>query len=238
MHIAANIYGKGLMRLIFGSKVIKVEVLDDKGNVLVTSEKGFTLPKDTSGEEAIVIIKGRDLPELERNTIVSVVTTSKNADRIRYSGAVTVSMETQMNIKLLPSGATQLLQERRSYFKVKVNEKGRALFFVRDEKTVRFDEPLEISVRDINVGGVFVICSDYEFMAGDLVCFDIDLMTDGPLNAAARILRVQRDRDGTITGYGCEFQGLTASQEDKIGRFILKVQSELRAKDSENNGLF
>lgn len=238
MHIAANIYGKGLMRLIFGSKVIKVEVLDGMGNVLVTSEKGFTLPKDTSSEEAIIIIKGRDLPELERNTIVSVVTTSKSADRIRYSGAVTVSMETQMNIKLLQSGDTQLLQERRRYFKVKVNEKGRALFFVRDEKTVRFEEPLEIAVRDINVGGVFVMCSDYEFMAGDLVCFDIELAADAPLNAAARILRVQRDRDGAITGYGCEFQGLTASQEDKIGRYILKVQSELRAKDSENSDLF
>ena len=222
------------MRLAFESKVIKVEVLDEKGKIILTSEKGFTLPA-RSDEDAIVKIKGRDLPELERNTIVSVVTTSKSADRIRYSGAISVSMETQMNIKLLRTGDSQLLQERRRYFKVKVNESGRALFFVRDEKTVRFDEPVEISVRDINVGGVFVMCADYEFMVDDLICFDIDLFIDAPLNAAARVLRVQRDVDGNILGYGCEFQGLTASQEDSIGRFILKIQSELRAKDADQN---
>lgn len=222
------------MRLVFGSKVIKVEVIDDKGKVLVTSEKGFTLPKDMSESDAIVIIKGKDLPELERNSIVSIVTTSKSADRVMYRGAVSMSMETQINIRLIQSGDTQLLQERRRFFKIKVNESGRALFFVRDEKTIRFDEPLEISVRDINVGGVFIICTDYEFMDNDLICFDIDLRMDAPLNAAARVLRVQRDSDGNITGYGCEFQGLTASQEDRIGRFILKVQSELRAKEAEN----
>lgn len=227
------------MRLIFGSKVIKVEVLDEKGKVIVTSEKGFTLPKDmSSSEDAIVMIKGKNLPELDRNTIVSVVTTSKSADRVRYSGAVSVSMETQMNIKILQSGDTQLLQERRRYFKIKVNERGRALFYVRDEKTIRFDEPVEISVRDINVGGVFVICADYEFMKDDLVCFDIDLNIDNPLNAAARVLRVQRGPDGGIAGYGCEFQGLTASQEDVISRFILKVQSEMHAKEREKEERF
>lgn len=221
------------MRLVFGSKVIKVEVIDERGKILVESEKGFTLPRDMSESDAIVIIKGKDLPELDRNEIVSVVTTSKSADRVMYHGAVSMSIDTQMNIRLLQSGDMMLLQERRRFFKIKVNESGRALFFVRDEKTIRFDEPLEIAVRDINVGGMFMICADYEFMEEDLICFDIDLRTNEPLNAAARVLRVQRNSDGVITGYGCEFQGLTASQEDKIGRFILKVQTELRARESE-----
>ena len=224
------------MRLAFESKVIKVEVLDETGKIILTSEKGFTLPTRVSADEdAIVKIKGKDLPELDRNTIVSVVTTSKSADRIRYSGAISVSMETQMNIKLLRTGDSQLLQERRRYFKIKVNEGGRALFFVRDEKTIRFDEPIEISIKDINVGGVFFMCSDYEFMVDDLICFDVDLFIDAPLNAAARVLRVQRDSEGNLLGYGCEFQGLTASQEDNISRYILKIQSELRAKDADDD---
>lgn len=223
------------MRLVLGSKVIKVEVIDERGKLLVESEKGFTLPRNMSESDAIVIIKGKDLPELDRNEIVSVVTTAKSADRVMYHGAVSMSIDTQMNIRLLQSGEMELLKERRRFFKIKVNESGRALFFVRDEKTVRFDEPLEIAVRDINVGGVFIICADYEFIEGDLICFDIDLRSGAPLNAAARVLRVQRNSGGEITGYGCEFQGLTASQEDKIGRFILKVQTELRAKDSEED---
>lgn len=223
------------MLLIFGSKVIKVEVLDEKGKLLLTSEKGFTLPRDmSSDEDAIIMIKGKELPEFERNAIVSVVTTAKSADRIKYMGAVSVSTETQLNIKILQNNDTQLLQERRRYFKIKVNEHGRALFYVREEKTVRFDEPLEISVRDINVGGMFFVCPDYEFMEDDMICFDIDLSADVPLNMAARVLRVQREVDGTIMGYGCEFQGATAAQEDVIGRFILKVQSQQRAKNGDS----
>lgn len=224
------------MRLAFESKVIKVEVLDEMGNIILTSEKGFSLPGHGSADEdAIVKIKGRDLPELDRNKIVYVVTTSKSADRIKYAGAISVSMETQMNIRLLRTGDTQLLQERRRYFKIKVNTGGRALFFVRDEKTIRFDEPFEITIKDINVGGVFFVCADFEFMEGDLICFDIDMGTDVPLNAAALVLRVQRNPDGTVAGYGCEFQGLTASQEDTIGRYILKIQSELRAKNDDQD---
>lgn len=223
------------MLLIFGSKVIKVEVLDEKGKLLLTSEKGFTLPRDmSSDEDAIIMIKGKELPEFERNAIVSVVTTAKSADRIKYMGAVSVSTETQLNIKILQNNDTQLLQERRRYFKIKVNEHGRALFYVREEKTVRFDEPLEISVRDINVGGMLFVCPDYEFMEDDMICFDIDLSADVPLNMAARVLRVQREADGTIMGYGCEFQGATAAQEDVIGRFILKVQSQQRAKNGDS----
>lgn len=221
------------MRLIFGSKVIKVEVLDEKGNLLLTSEKGFTLPRDmSSDEDAIIMIKGKDLPEFERNAIVSVVTTAKSADRIKYTGAVSVSMETQLNIRILRNNDMQILQERRRYFKIKVNEHGRALFYVRDEKTIRFDEPLDISVRDINVGGMFFMCTDYEFVENDLICFDIELYADAPLNVAAHVLRVQRGAEGEVMGYGCEFQGITAAQEDIIGRFILKVQSEQRAKES------
>lgn len=224
------------MLLIFGSKVIKVEVLDENGKLLLASEKGFTLPADmSSDEDAIVMIKGRDLPEFERNEIVSIITTAKNADRVKYMGAVAVSTETQLNIRILRNNEMQLLQERRRFFKIKVNEHGRALFYVRGEKTVRFDEPVEVSVRDINVGGIFVICADYEFMEDDMICFDIDLSADVPLNMAARVLRVQRDADGKIVGYGCEFQGTTAAQEDIIGRFILKIQSQQRAKESNTD---
>ncbi len=229
------------MRLIFGSKVIKVEVLDEKGNIIIAAEKGFVVPKNMqSDEDCIVMIKGKNLPELDHNRIVSVVTTTKSGDRIKYSGAVSVSMETQMNIQLLRSGDTRVLEERRRFFKIKVHEKGKALFFVRDEKTIRFDEPLTIEVLDINVGGVFLMCDQdkAEFMLDDLICVETDLFMDYPLNAAVKVLRVQRDSEGNICGYGCEFQGLTAAQEDYIGRFIYKVQSEQRQKEVAMEEMF
>ncbi len=77
-----------------------------------------------------------------------------------------------------------------------------------------------------------------EFMLDDLICVEIDLFMDYPLNAAVKVLRVQRDSEGNICGYGCEFQGLTAAQEDYIGRFIYKVQSEQRQKEVAMEEMF
>ncbi len=226
------------MQLVFGGKIIKVDVLDEKGILIISAEKGFVVPNNIAADEdGIIMIKGKNLPELERNTIVSVVTTSKGGDRIRYMCAVTVSLDTQLNMKLLRNNDTQILEERRRYFKLKIKEKGRALFYIRDEKTIRYDEPLDITVLDINVGGIFMTV-DYEFLVDDLICVEIDLFEEYPLNAAARVLRIQRDAEGNIVGYGCEFQGLTAAQEDYIGKFIYKVQSEMRKKEVAKEEFF
>lgn len=225
--------------MLFGSKVIKVDVLDETEKLIISSEKNFVFPKNlNSDEDSIVIIKGKDLPELEHNQIVSIVSTAKSGDRIKYTGAVTVSMDRQMNIKILQNNNTKVLEERRRFFKLKVDEKGRALFYVRSDKTMRYDEPIDISILDINVGGIFMKVEGDEYMEDDLVCVEIDLFVDYPLNAAVRVLRVQRDPEGEIKGYGCEFQGLTAAQEDYISKFIYKAQTEQRQKEAAQQGHF
>lgn len=225
--------------MFFGSKVIKVDVLDETGKLIVSAEKNFVFPKNlNSDDDSILIIKGKDMPEPDRNTIVSVVATTKAGDRVKYNGAVSMAMGSQLNVKILQSSNTKVLEERRRYFKIKVDEKGRALFYVRNEKTVRYDEPLEFSILDINVGGIFMKLDGDEYLEDDLVCIEVDLFSDYPLNAAVRILRVQRDSEGEIKGYGCEFQGLTAAQEDYISKFIYKAQAEQRQKEAAQQGQF
>ena len=220
------------MLLLFSKKIVKIEVLDRNGVLAMTAEKGFVFPKNLDSEDdSILIIKGKNLKEFGWNEQVFAVTTLKSGERVKYAGTVSVSLDTQLNIKLAKSAKTELLEERRRYFKIKVQEKGRALFFIRGEDTYRLDEPVPIEIADINIGGIFMISPDYTFSEDDLVCVEVDLFVDYRLNAMARVLRVQTAPDGTIKGYGCEFQGLTASQEDYIGRFIYKVQSEMRQKE-------
>lgn len=217
--------------MLFSNKIIKIEILDKNGTVVVTAEKGFVFPKSLSNDEDnILIIKGRDLTEFERNERVFVVVSTKAGDRIRYNGFVTISMDTQLNVKVFTSDETKVLEERRRYFKIRVKVEGRALFFVRGEETVRFEVPEHIEVHDINIGGIFMT-GDYRFDIDDSVCVELDLFVDYRLNAMAHILRVQRDRDGNVMGYGCEFIGLTAAQEDYIGKYIYSVQSSLRQKE-------
>lgn len=227
------------MQLVFSGKIIKVDVLDEKGAVIHSAEKGFVVPNNAASynEDSIIMIKGKELPELERNKIVSVVTTSKSGDRVKYTCAVTVSLATQMNVRILRNNETRILEERRRFYKLKIKENGRALFFIREEKTIRFDEPVSIEIHDINVGGIFM-SSKTEFLVGDLICVELDLFEEYPLNAAARVLRIQRGENGEIEGYGCEFQGLTAAQEDYIGRFVYKIQSELRKKEAAQEDQF
>ena len=185
-----------------------------------------------SSEESILIIKGKELPELERGIRVDVIAYSKAGDRIKYAGDISVSHSRQMNISLIKSNSTQVLEERRRYFKIKVDLSGRALFVVRDENTVRFEEPVAIGIQDINVGGIFMT-SEYEFQKDDSACVDIELMDEYRLNTMATILRVQTNGDGEIVGYGCAFESLTAAQEDAIGRYINYEQLLIRAKKGD-----
>lgn len=222
--------------MILGGKVIKVEVLDEKGERILETDKNFVLPRSMSDEDSIVMIKGRYLPELDYNRIVSVVTTTKGNDRIKYTGAVTMSIDSQLNIRILRNNDSQVLQERRRYYKIKVDEAGRILSVLRDEETQTLDLPARIKVLDINVGGVFMTCDQMEFEKQDIITLEVDLAHE-TLISEAKVLRVQRDQDGSILGYGCEFQGLTAAQEDIISRFIIKVQSKMRQQQAEKNDL-
>lgn len=219
--------------MLFGTKIVKTEILAQNGTLLAAAERNFVFPRNLdSSDESILIIKGKNLPELDRGTRVTVIAYSKAGDRIKYAGDISMSYARQMNISLVKSGSTQVLEERRRYFKIKVDLSGRALFIVRDDDTIRFEEPVAIGVSDINVGGIFMT-SSFEFHTDDSACIDVELLDGYRLNTMATVLRVQTDSDGDVIGYGCSFESLTAAQEDAIGKYINYEQLLLRAKKGE-----
>lgn len=218
--------------MLFGYKIVKVEVFGENGALLISVDKNFVFPKNLdSDEESILIIKGKELPELDRGVRVTVIAYSKSGDRIKYPGMISVAHSRQMNVSLLKNRDARVLEERRRYFKIKVQLDGRALFLVRDDETIRFEEPADIEVQDINVGGIFM-SSGFEFMKDDCVCVDIELNDGYRLNTMARVLRVQTGGDGQVLGYGCAFESLTAAQEDAIGKYINHQQLLLRARQN------
>lgn len=219
--------------MLFGTKIVKTEILAQNGTLLAAAERNFVFPRNLdSSDESILIIKGKNLPELDRGTRVTVIAYSKAGDRIKYAGDISMSYDRQMNISLVKSDSTQVLEERRRYFKIKVDLSGRALFVVRDDDTIRFEEPVAIGVSDINVGGIFMT-SSFEFHTDDSACIDVELLDGYRLNTMATVLRVQTDSDGAVIGYGCSFESLTAAQEDAIGKYINYEQLLLRAKKGE-----
>lgn len=218
--------------MLFGYKIVKVEVLGQNGSLLVSADKGFIFPKNLdTNEESILIIKGKDLPEMDRGEKVTVIAYSKAGDRIRYIGEIAMAHSRQMNVSLQKNRSTQVLEERRRYFKIKVDLTGRALFLIRGDDTLRFEEPADIEIHDINVGGIFM-SSGFDFMKDDSVCVDIELNDGYRLNTMAQVLRVQTDQSGNVTGYGCSFENLTAAQEDAIGMYINRQQLLQRARQN------
>lgn len=218
--------------MLFGYKIVKVEVLGQNGSLLVSAEKGFIFPKNLdTNEESILIIKGKDLPEMDRGEKVTVIAYSKAGDRIRYVGEIAMAHSRQMNVSLQKNRSTQVLEERRRYFKIKVDLTGRALFLIRGDDTLRFEEPADIEIHDINVGGIFM-SSGFDFMKDDSVCVDIELNDGYRLNTMTQVLRVQTDQSGNVTGYGCSFENLTAAQEDAIGMYINRQQLLQRARQN------
>lgn len=222
--------------MLFGNKIVKIDILSQDGSLVLSSERGFVFPNNIdSGDESILIIKGKGMPELDRGTRVTVIAYSKAGERIKYTGDIAMSHDRQMNVTLLKSGSGGVLEERRRYFKIKVDLSGRALFVVRDEEAIRFEVPPDISIQDINVGGIFMKC-EFNFAVDDCVCVEIELMDEYKLNTMARILRVQKKGD-EILGYGCAFENLTAAQEDAIGKYINQQQLLQRAKMNDEDDM-
>ncbi len=218
--------------MLFGHKIVKIEVLGTNGALLASAENNFIFPKNLeTNEESILIIKGKEMPELDRGVRVVVITYTKAGDRIKYLGVISMAHERQLNVSLLKSNDTQVLEERRRFYKIKVSLTGRALFVARDDETIRFEDPAIIEIQDINVGGIFMT-SDFKFIKDDCVCVDIELNHGYRLNTMARVLRVQKSQQGDVTGYGCSFDSLTAAQEDAIGKYINHQQLLIRAKQN------
>lgn len=219
--------------------ILSVEILTLDNDVLYKTDKNFDFPKiyDESDNliENFLMIKGKRLPELEKDEYIYVVCHMKNGDRIRYKTFVSVSSYCQMNIILRPDQA-QVMEERRRFFKIKTCERGVATFITRGEDTIRLDPPVYIIVKDINIGGFLftVENSSFQFEKGDKVMTLVRLGQE-KLEAIVEILRSQQTEGDPAVNYGSRFVHTTFSQEEFITRYIYDIQQAKRMKNKEDD---
>lgn len=221
------------------------EITSLDGERLFYTENNFDFPIMYDMNDNIIdnmlMIKGRRLPEIDTSEYVYVIARMRDGDRYRYKTNISVSTDRQMNIVLRPDKA-ELLEERRRYFKIKTNE--RAFITLRtqegDDKPTPLEPPAEIYIKDINVGGVFFICTDIRrhFAKGDKLLLLVNL-SGTRLELNAEVLREQAiGSQEADTGYGCRFIGVSHSQEEIISRYIYKLQFEMLQKSREKRDMF
>lgn len=205
-------------------KVLKIDVVSKSG-VRLLSTSQFEIPKSFASKGALLILKGRDFPEIPQGEEIGVIFYMTNSDRLRFDTKVSISTQRQLNA--LINGNPKLLEDRRRYYKVYTDIEAQVSFFCRGGQTTTFEQPLGIVVKDINIGGVF-IRTNYDFSVGDELMLILDV-GGKKLEISADILRKQDNEDATC-GYGCRFLNTTLAQEQTLAQFIFSAQLANRYK--------
>ena len=216
------------------NKIYKIEITSPGGRKLAVAEKDqFSFPRlfiDDMPVTNVIIMKGRRYPELGRDSAVYVITYMKNGDRIRYPAAVRMSLCDQLNVQLRSDYGT-LMEERRRYYKVESSIECEITGYIRDENYVEFNKPMPGIIKNISIGGVYLDCQDVNLSPHDIV--NLSFFVEGnPVDIYAEILRIQRV-NGTIDGYGCQFQNVDQNQEEIFGHFVYTIQLQKRIEEQE-----
>lgn len=218
--------------MINKDKISRVLVYDAKGKLMISTKSVF-FPKDffkIRGKE-LVMLKGADFPLISKGENIEVVVEYITGTRVKYDTTVDLCTEYQVNFHV---GQGEVLEERRRSFKVSVDFNGLSPFYIRGEEMYAFDDPIMLHFVNINLGGVF-FNSNSEFEAGDQVMLNF---LDGEMQLLAEILRVQKNDEGEIDGYGCKFLDINQSQEERLARFIFDCQVLERERRKAKESIF
>ena len=213
-------------------KISRVLVYDSKGKLLISTKSVF-FPKDffkIKGKD-LVMLKGSDFPLISKGENVEIIFEYINGNRVKYDTTIDLCTEYQVNFH---AGQGEVLAERRRSFKVSVDFNGHSPFYIRGEEMYAFDDPIMLHFVNINLGGVY-FNSDAEFEKGDQVMLNF---LDGEMQLLAEILRVQKNDEGNIDGYGCRFLDVNQAQEERLARFIFECQLLERERRKAKESIF
>ncbi len=216
---------RGSICLLNKDKIVKAEVYNKAGKLIVSTVSP-EFPKDFFSLKGtdFVVIKDKRVAPAQIGEPVDVIFYYINGTRIKYETVIDLATDMQVNIHVGPEYT--IMEERRRFFKVEVDAAGLVKSFVRDGKETLFDEPLTVRIKNINLGGVFMV-SNFEFIVGDT--FTLSLPSCG-VEVSTEVLRVQKDAEGIVAGYGCKFLDLSFSGEEKISRFVFECQKKDKEK--------
>jgi hypothetical protein len=220
--------------MINKERIQKLTVYDTNDHVLfsVPVDK-ISFPKDffRMKKADLVVVKSKDLPVLFQGTKIVVIFEYLTGLRMKYLTEVDLGSDSQMNFHVTDGLA---LEERRRFYKVPVDFDGSASFVVREEEVIPFEPPLDVHFSDLNLGGIFFSCAEMAFLKGDQVQ---TTFIDGEMTLLSEVLRVQKNPDDTIKGYGARFVTITSAQEERLSRFIFDCQLAERERRRKLEGM-
>lgn len=220
--------------MINKDKIVRVLIYGiGVGEKLLISTKSVYFPRDffkIKGME-LVMLKGSDFPVISKGDPIYAIFEYRDGTRVKYKTTVDLCTDYQMNFHI---GEGEILRERRRSFKITVDLDGKSPFYIRGEEMFSFDDPVELHIINLNLGGVLFSTSSV-FEPGDQVMLSF---FDGEMQLLTEVLRIQKDENGNMIGYGCRFLNISQAQEEHLARFIIECQHmeiEKRRNKGKNN---
>lgn len=206
-------------------KITKAEIVDSQGRIII-STKTLEFPRDFFNIKTseFVVFKGTNILPVNKGEKVDVIFYYLNGMRVRYITTIDLATDMQVNVHI--GTEYTVLEERRRYFKTETNLIGTVSLYTRGEETILFENPINIRIKNINIGGIFMM-SPFEFELSDSFLLN---MLDSKLKLSTEVLRIQKDSEGKINGYGCRFFNTARPEEEAIARFIFDCQRIEREK--------
>lgn len=219
-------------------RILKLDILTpDNTKILSANNRQFSIPVVTNNvtgqSETMLIVKGRDIPEIEHNSEISVITYMRSGERVKYPGFVSLSTEYQLNV-LLRTARAQVMEERRRYYKVEADIRCIINSIERDGERIAMTKPATAKIKDMNIGGVFLCFCNEDLHKEDKLLLNMEL-GEKRVDVAAEIIRVQFNAAGDPMGYGCRFLNVPPSLEETFARFVFNVQLENLKKEEEED---
>ncbi len=203
-------------------KIIKVDVFNSKNHLLLSSDEFNVIRHENDRQQTISItIKPEGSVELKKGTKVEVVFYYINGDRTKYDTKTDVCTEYQLNITI--GSDFDVLKERRRFYKLKADIDSKIVIINIDGYDTVLEEPIICTIRDINIGGIYMECESI-FKVSDVFVMHFELLGK-KLNLTTKVLRLKIN-PGRLQGYGCCFINNKPSEEEVIARFINHIQRE------------
>lgn len=146
-------------------------------------------------------------------------------DGERYSQAGTITLIENQFITIELDEKITKIKERRKSLKIHCNLTG---------EIGLLNKTISVDIKNISIGGVFIATE------ADLPLHNVFLLNINEIEVVANVtvIRQQKDKNGTIVGYGCQFYNLNFKNEEKIFQYInaylLKERQTLINRDVYN----
>lgn len=193
-------------------------------NKLIISSETFSFSDISTHPDGDIpiVIKGEVKKVVNIDSKIKIILYYINGDREQYITKADLCTAYQLNAVLHNDGV--ILEERRRYYKLKVNLASKIIHIMNENKEILLEEEIPVTIKDINIGGVFIECSKNCLNVNDCINLEINLHGNEMI-LFSKVLRIQNSENNSY-GYGCCFIHLTTKQEEIIAKFINQIQRE------------